>query len=207
MTVNAKTTVGEVPEHEDHIADYTWAWDDVNNKKLDPKRVKEARAEEMRYINDKQVWMKMSKAQAIKEGYKIVATRWIDTDKGDDTNPNYRSRLVGKEFNTGPEEGLFASTPPLEALRWLISDAATIDMDNRKGTKVMLISDVSRAFFEAAARRKVAVLLPDEAMEEGEDKSEVVGILRQSLYGTRDAATNFQHEVRRMMQKNGFIQL
>ena len=36
----------------------------------------------------------------------------------------------------------------------------------------MLISDVSRAFFEAAARRKVAVILPDEALGEGEDSKQ-----------------------------------
>ena len=90
---------------------YGWAWDDANNKTLDPKMVQDARREEMKYINDKQVWVKMRKADAIAQGYKIVATRWIDTDKGDEQSPNYRSRLVGKEFNTGPEEGLFASTP------------------------------------------------------------------------------------------------
>ena len=65
----------------------------------------------------------------------------------------------------------------------------------------MLVSDVSRAFFEAAARRKVAVILPDEALEPDEDKNEVVGVLKQSLYGTRDAAVNFQREVQAMMER------
>ena len=33
---------------------------------------------------------------------------------------------MAKEFNDGAGEGLFASTPPLEALRFLISEAATV---------------------------------------------------------------------------------
>ena len=30
-----------------------------------------------------------------------IAVRWVDINKGDTANPNYRSRLVAKEFNTG----------------------------------------------------------------------------------------------------------
>ena len=42
--------------------------------------------------------------------WKIIRTRWIDINKGDDENPNYRSRLVGKEFNNEQMDGLFAGT-------------------------------------------------------------------------------------------------
>ena len=207
LSVEAKDTIDELPEHEEDQWNSTWAWDDANNKTLNPEGVRKARQEEMEYVNSKNVWVKMRKEEAIKEGYNIVDTRWIDTDKGDEAKPNYRSRLVGKEFNTGPEEGLFASTPPLEALRWLISEAATMEEGGRQGTKVMLLADVSRAFFEAAARRKVAVILPEEALAPGESKEDIVGALKQSLYGTRDAAANFQNEVKHMMAKAGFNQL
>ena len=77
----------------------------------------------------------------------------------------------------------------------------------RTGNKTMLVSDVSRAFFEAAARRKVAVILPDDALEPGENKDDVVGVLKQSLFGTRDAAVNFQREVKAMMENAGLTQL
>ena len=70
----------------------------------------------------------------------------------------------------------------------------------------MLTSDVSRAFFEAPAKRKVAVRLPEEALQAGESRDRTVGLLQQSLYGTRDAAVNFQNEVKRMMQKFGYVQ-
>ena len=36
--------------------------------------------------------------------------------------------MVGKEFNDREIEGLFAATPPLEALRLLLSWAATSDV-------------------------------------------------------------------------------
>ena len=62
--------------------------------------------------------------------------------------------------------GLYACTPLLEALRWLVSEATTVDPEERfEEQKVMLISDVSRAFFEAPMRRRIAVTLPVEALE------------------------------------------
>ena len=114
----------------------------------------------------------------------------------------YRSRLVGKEFNTGDVDGLFAGSPPLEALRLLVSEAAT----RRKGekNKVIMINDVSRAFFEAPMQRNLCIELLAEDIEEHERGTDLVGYLNQSLYGTRDAAANFQKEVQGFMKKIGF---
>ena len=44
-----------------------------------------------------------------------IGTRWIDTNKGDDEDPEYRSRIVAQEVNTEKRIDLFAATPPLEA--------------------------------------------------------------------------------------------
>ncbi len=67
---------------------------------------------------------------------------------------------MAKEFNRYSGKDMmaenFAATPPLEALKILISMAA---QDKRK---VIMIADVSRAFFEAAAEREVCVELPSE---------------------------------------------
>ena len=60
------------------------------------------------------------------EDGKLIDVRWIDTNKGDTANPNHRSRVVGREFNTYRDDALYAATPPLEALRLIISHAATI---------------------------------------------------------------------------------
>jgi hypothetical protein len=43
---------------------------------------------------------------------KIIKYRWVDINKGDEVNENYRSRVVGKEFNDGSDmvEDLFAAS-------------------------------------------------------------------------------------------------
>ena len=123
------------------------AWDDISVKELDASEVRKARRREIEYAEDKKVWIKVTRAEAEKRGWKIIKTRWIDINKGDEERPNYRSRLVGKEFKTNEGEGLFAATPPLEAMRMLISEAATIDEDTIKEGKVTKINDVARAFF------------------------------------------------------------
>ena len=86
-----------------------------------------------------------------------IKARWIDINKGDDDNPVYRSRLVGKDFNDGQMDGLFAATPPLEALRFLAHEAATIRPDEEMGTNVIMVNDVARDFFEAPAMRNVCI--------------------------------------------------
>ena len=47
-------------------------------------------------------------------GKEPIGTRWVDVNKGDRENPEYRSRLVAQEINTGRRDDLFAATPPLE---------------------------------------------------------------------------------------------
>ena len=89
------------------------AWDDVSGKELDGKGVQRARMKEIGYVRDKKVWMKITRKEAQRRGIKIIQTKWIDIDKGDEDNPNYRSRLVGKEFNVDRQMGLFAAPPPL----------------------------------------------------------------------------------------------
>ena len=96
-------------------------------------------------------------------GVKVIGGRWIDVNKGDDQNWNYRRRFVAKEFNTGSETGLFAATPPLEALRLLRGEVATVDVQGKEN--VMMLNGVARAFFETPARRtfkdKVYLSMPD----------------------------------------------
>ena len=80
---------------------------------------------------------------------KVIKGRWIDTNKGDSIKPDYRSRFVGKEFNTGVDAALYAATPPLEALKLLVSHAAS----NRASKLHMMFSDVKRAYFNAVCTR------------------------------------------------------
>ena len=93
------------------------AWDDSTGKELKVEEVKKARVKEIGYAEETGVWTKITSAEAEKRGYEIIKTRWIDINTGDEERPNYRSRLVAKELNNGEGEGLFAATPPLEAMR------------------------------------------------------------------------------------------
>ena len=92
-------------------------------------------------------------------------------------------------------DGIFAGTPPLEALRCLIHEAATIRSGDNQHSKVIMINDVDRAFFEAPAVRQVCVELPDEDLTSSDRSLDRVGHLQMSLYGTRDAAMDWQEEV------------
>ena len=92
---------------------------------------------------------------------------------------------------------LFAGTPPLEAFRYLIHEAATVRVSEPMGSKVLMINNVSRAFFEAPATRNICVEIPIEYLTEADRRHDEVGRLRMSLYGTRDAAMNWHEEVAR----------
>ena len=66
------------------------------------------------------------------------------------------------------------------------------------GMKIEFI-DIRRAYYQATARRKVYVELPDGDNEEG-----ICALLRKSLQGTRDAAQCWEHEYVNFMQDLGF---
>ena len=88
--------------------------------------VHKARQDEVEYVREMNLYTKVSIDECLKKtGKKPIAVRWIDVNKQDKNNPLYRSRLVGKEFNTHNDMSLYAATPPLEALRLILSIAAT----------------------------------------------------------------------------------
>ena len=68
-----------------------------------------------------------------------------------------------------------------------------------------MVNDVARAFFEAPAIRNVCIEIPKEDLTEADTRHDKVGHLRMSLYGTRDAAMNWQEEVAKEMTWTGFV--
>ena len=93
------------------------------------------------------VYERVPRAEQYKTGGKIIGTKWIVVNKGDIDKPNIRCRLAGKEFRTTPDDAPYASTPPLEALRLIVSRAGT--WDNAGCEREIMINDVSRAYFYA----------------------------------------------------------
>ena len=108
-----------------------------------------------------------------------------------------------KEIKKEKRDDLFAATPPLEAKKALFAAAVMEGVGyqprNRdRGMKLDFI-DVRRAYFYAAARREVYVELPAEDYEEGK-----CGKLERAMYGTRDAAQNWEMEYSEFLTGIGF---
>ena len=80
--------------------------------------VREARKEEVEYIRKMNLYTKVPIKECLeKTGKQPIQTMWIDVNKGDNTNPNYRSRFVGKEFNTYNDLTLYAATPTTGSIK------------------------------------------------------------------------------------------
>ena len=95
----------ELPER--HGEDVV-AYDDLTGDEWDPKRMRQARMEEIAYFKKMGVYDKVSVEEAWKETGKYpIAVRWVDINKGDSINHSYRSRLVANEFNTGVNPDLY----------------------------------------------------------------------------------------------------
>ena len=162
-------SVYEVHPHEEkadmsHLYSGKDFFDDVHGKWLNKDMAIEARMLEMDFFKKMGVYTKVPRDKAVG---KIIKTRWIDTDKGDDENPNYRSRLVGREINTDERPDLFAATPPLESLRYIISKCAS---NRRPGSRYCILSsDIKRAYFYAKATRPVYIVIPVEDRQPGDE--------------------------------------
>ena len=144
---------------------YETAWDDVTNAPLNPVLMRKAREVEMEYFERLGVYERVPRSHQVAIGGKIIGVRWVDVNKGDSTDPDYRSRLVGREFAIGRDDALYAATPPLEALRLIISHAAAIPDDGPRRT--IMINDVRRAHFYAKIQRDVNIELPEEDDKRG----------------------------------------
>eukprot|EP00969_Alexandrium_andersonii_P002159 94575-Alexandrium_andersonii.AAC.1 len=54
-----------------------------------------------------------------------IEGRWVGHNKGDAASPNVRSRYVAKGVALWKGGAMFAATPPLGAVRFLLSGLAT----------------------------------------------------------------------------------
>ena len=140
--------------------------------------------------------------EATEGGYKIISTKWIDTNKGDDERPNYRSRLVGREIKRDKRLNLFAATPPLETLKFLIARCS--QEQTRSNPWRFAVVDVRRAYFYAPAQRTIFIEIPVEDLNQSDNDK--VGKRNLSLYGTQDAAMNWAAEYSNCLKSVGLCQ-
>ena len=173
--------------------------DDVTGEPLDKDEAVKARKLEMMFFKEKGVYTKVRRQPWMK----IITTRWLDVNKGDSINWNYRARLVAREIKRDKREDLFAATPPLESLRMITSICAGNQHSRHPADNfIMMTNDVKRAYFHAAATRPIYIKIPKEDWEEGDEDK--VGRLNLSLYGTRDAAQNWARTVTTTLTTLGF---
>ena len=181
------------------LEDGTVAWDDQSGAVLKPNLMIAARKEEIQYFKNMNVYEKVMLEECWEQtGKGPIDVRWVDINKGDEAQPNYRSRLVAKEFKDDLRPELYAATPPSECLRMMISKMAC-----QRGVR-MMYADVSRAYFYAKAVRPVYVRLPAEDKEVGDEGK--CGKLNMSMYGTRDAALNWSMEYTSTLLASGYVQ-
>ena len=193
-------TAAEYPSpHDDIYEEYDFV-DDTTGKVLDHEQAAKARRLEMDFFRKKKVYEKVPRKMAEELGAKVVTTRWLDINKGDEAKPNYRSRLVGREIKTDKRLDLFAATPPLESLKVVTSICAS--NQQRSNPYRILSIDIKRAYFCAPATRPVFIEIPVEDYEEGDEGR--IGKLNVSLYGTRDAAQNWTKEYTEFLSSQGF---
>ena len=118
--------------------------------------------------------------------------RWIETDKGDAGEPNYRPRLVVREIKKAkkksnlPSAAELFSGMPLESVTGLRSLSSPPTVKKRRKASEPLQCTTSAGRIPWSTRAKSVCELPDEkerlAREKGHDL-EYVGL----LYGTVDA--------------------
>ena len=123
-----------------------WHWDDNKGAWLDPELCAKARREEVEYIRRHKMYTRVPR-----EVRAPIKTGLAETDKGQPGKPNVRARWAPKENKTHTRPELYASTPPLQVLKVVLSEIAT----GEGSGKVVAPVDVRRAYFYAPARRRV----------------------------------------------------
>ena len=131
-----RTLPAEVPPHPQSAKPI---YDEYTCETLPPDLVLKAKRDELAFSRKKGVWRTAPRSKT--RGARVIGTRWACCNKGDKENPDIRCRLVCQEVNTYESDKFFAATPPLEALRLIVSLAAE---DHRRQ---ILLVDISRAYF------------------------------------------------------------
>ena len=205
---DAEMEVGEifVNQENEEEAYEKWAVDDISGKDLDFELVKEARAEEVKFMEGLGVWEESSREEcwdATNKG--PVSTKWVDIDKGRDGQVLVRSRLVARDFKVkggANDFDVFAAMPPLEAKRMLMRMAmveGAVGGNEESGAVKVMFIDVKKAHLNGRVKESefAYVQLPDEA-------GGGVARLRRWLYGMRPAASAWEDDYVEHLTSAGF---
>ena len=157
-----------------------WATDQREARQMDgvtPDLIGTAKAAELAQLRARCTFDITARSELNPET-KMVGTRWVLGNKGTAEAPRVKARLVCQEFATYRDMDLFSGTPGLAAVKFILAELAQNTAD-----RCLMLLDITGAFLYGSMRRNVAIRLPSEA---GCGPG-VVGVLRKSLYGLRDA--------------------
>ena len=119
-------------------------YDETSWDVLDSKLVIEAEEEEMKRFRNHGVYEYKTREEAQWDPLGVsVKVKWVRINKGTAENPNVRCRLVAQEIAYGErDDDLYAGTPSLASLEWLISDLAP----SRKPDSRLMVLNIKSAF-------------------------------------------------------------
>ena len=89
--------------------------------------------------------------------------------------------------------------PPLEGLKILCSLLTSMKRSTSGKQLTLKLTDISRAHFYGKAERRIFVTLP-----EGDEEHGKCGLLKRTMYGTRDASAVWQRSYTTLLRKHGF---
>ncbi|CAE7377600.1 unnamed protein product, partial [Symbiodinium necroappetens] len=161
-------------------------------------RVKAARTEEISVIQQMGVWEVIPRPV----GEKVIGTRWVDIDKGEEilfTRPEYLDRLFrGYAATISSLRALFS----LATTKRVPKDKGKLSTVGSGGETCLMFLDVKKAHCWSPVRRRLLVELPPEANA----GPNMVGLLKRSLYGTRDAPSKWEKAIKDALEGLGFRQ-
>jgi hypothetical protein len=195
--VHCEEAQGRVQDEDVELAAWSAGetYDEITGAVLPPDLVRQARAEEIKFMLDWGVWERALVTDCWREtGKAPIGSKWVDVNKGDATKPLIRSRFVVKEIATYKSDDFFAATPPLESFRLLLSLAASDAQDIK-----IEVLDARKAHLHAFADRTVFTQLPPEVSAPG-----YCARLVRCLYGTRDAPKRWEAFLAEQLVALGF---
>ena len=189
--------------HEQEEEDSEWYdyFDEITGAQLPTCLVKAARQEELQWIDQKKIWDIRPIAECFAvTGQAPIDGKWVDVNKKDEVDPEIRSRYVARDMKRGSKsDEFFAAAPPLEAIKMLLSKAATGNPRGRRQKKLAFI-DVRKAHFNGKPSHPTYVALPPEYNCPG-----MCARLNWCLYGTREAGRQWERCYTEVLVKAGFV--
>ena len=135
-----------------HPQYYAQIYDTTSGVQLDPVLVAQARREEMQFLLEKmQTWDYDTVENCVRHtGAQPIPMVWVDVNKGDEMRSKVRSRLCVAEtrgrtsLDLADPSQTFSATPPIEALRLLVSMTMS-PRSTAEGHHVLMFVDIARA--------------------------------------------------------------